>query len=454
MDGKLLHKFTVLFLLITIIVFSSSFSYAISYSDTQEEPYKKAVETLSDMGVILGNPDGTYMPYRNVTRAEFSAMISRYLGASDLTLASYTNTSFKDMLGYSWSIPYISYCAEKGIINGDGRGNVMPGNTITYAQAVTMLVRTLGLESELDSSLKWPTNYIDVASKHGFISNVTASDGNINKGNAALLLYNALKSQENNVENLKVKNITFYRNIDNKLVKSDQFARNIDNTLYLDFDINYDLLENDTNINLEIQVRPQIEKKTIESKFESIKLDKGTTTKNVSTEISISKLVKDNELVNGYMIIIKAGNEILGQSSFTLYVDNSAEEAFMSTVKVSGIKFYSGEKDEWIMYPNREYASSFKWSPVLGMIGAELRLTYDSCPDNYVIPINIKYNMPNRYYADFTPTYNFTKDSTSNIIDGYVYFSQFDAKKYQPGNYTVEFYAYDKLIGSESFVIE
>ncbi len=454
MKSKVLRYLTVLILLLIMLICGTSLTNAASYSDIAGTTYQTAVETLSSMGIIGGNPDGTYQPFKNVTRAEFSAMITRFLGVPDSALTGYTKTNFKDMAGYSWSIPYFGFCAERGIITGDGKGNAMPGSTITYGQAVTMLVRTLGLESELNPSLDWPTNYIDVASKHGLTDNVKASDGVINRGNAAILLYNALIGQENNAEKLKIKNITFYRNVDNKLVRSDQYARNIDDTLYLNFDVNYDLLENDATIKLEIQARPQIEKKTLESKFESIKLDKDTTTKNVSTEISISNLVKDNDRVNGYMIVIKSGNEVLGQSSFTLFIDSSAEEAFMGTVKVSEIKFYSGEKDEWIAYADREYASTFKWSPTLGMIGTELHLTYDNCPDDYSIPINIKYDMPNGYYADFTPTYDFTKGSTLNIIDGYVYFSQFDAKKYQPGSYTVEFYAYGKKIGSGSFVIE
>jgi hypothetical protein len=223
--------------------------------------------------------------------------------------------------------------------------------------------------------------------------------------------------------------------------------------LYLTFDLNYDAIDSDANINLEIQTRSLREKKAIGTEYKSFKLNKGAST-SISTDISIEDLVKDNELVNDYSVVIKYGNTVLKETGITLYIDYTAEKAFMDNVTVSDIKFYSGGKNEWIDYSDREYATEFKWSPVLGMVGTELYLTYDYCPDDYAIPIKIRFDGPDGGYAEFTPMYEFPQGSTANMIEGYTYFGQFDAKKFQPGYYIVTFYAFDKKFYEGKFSVE
>lgn len=453
MKSKVLRYMTVLFLLLIMLICGTILSYAVSYSDVSGTQYQTAVETLSIRGVVGGNPDGTYQPLRSVTRAEFSAMITRFLGVPDSALAGYTETDFKDMKGYSWSIPYFGYCAEKGIITGDGKGNAMPGNTITYGQAVTMLVRTLGLEAELSSSLGWPANYIDVASKHGLTDNVTASGGNINRGNAAILLYNALNSDSSYDGELTVSGLSLYRMDNGKLIDTYKFARNIDSEIFVKFTLKHEKIDNDTILPVEIIISPTVEKKVIENETKYVKLLADAENTDVSTSISIKDLVNDNPNVKQYKIEIKANNTILDVDTLELYVDTTKEQSLINDCTVKNIKFFSGNNPDWIDFPDREYAVSFLKTPVLSVIGTEIRLEHEQLAETMKVPMTITYSYKGYDFGKINYSYTFEKGTTTTLIEAGIYYSQFDAKKYQAGTYTVTAYAFDKKIAEEKFTV-
>lgn len=113
-------------------------------------------------GIVTGNPDGTFMPKRHVTRAEFCALLLRALEVPESVIRGrgYSKTKFNDMQGYAWAIPYVSYCEEKGIVLGDEEGNIHPGRTISVKEAVTMAMRAKGIVLE---DGVWPSNYLTKA---------------------------------------------------------------------------------------------------------------------------------------------------------------------------------------------------------------------------------------------------------------------------------------------------
>lgn len=453
MRSKVLRHLTVLFLLLTMLISPASFAYASSYSDVTSTPYQAAVETLSDMGIIGGYPDGTYQPSKSVTRAEFSAMITKYLKAGDSVLAAYKATKFKDMKGYGWAIPYIEYCSEKGIIDGDGKGNAMPGNTITYDQAVTMLVRMLGLEPELSSSLKWPANYIEVASKHGLTDNVKASSGNINRGNAALLLYNALSKDSSYTGALSISNLSLYKASGVNEIYTSKFARNLDREIIVKFTLAHDLLETDKILPVQILISPAIEKKVIENETKYIKLLANTKSTEIATSISIRNLVADNLSVNDYKIEIKANNTVLDVDSLELYLDTSGDLALIKSCTVQNIKFFAGDSPEWIEYPDREYSMSFLKTPFLSIICTEIWLEHERLSESTEIPMTIIYTYQGDEFGKVNYSYPFEKGTTTTLIDAGIYYSQFATKKYQAGTYTVTAYAFGEKVAEGKFTV-
>nr|WP_315023582.1 S-layer homology domain-containing protein [uncultured Aminipila sp.] len=192
------------FVLILALVLSS-FSMAFAGSTTELKNLSdvagnknaEAIEVAYDLGVVTGNPDGTFQPAKAVTRAEFAAMITRALAIPQSALAGYANTSFKDTNGYSWAVPYLAFCNSKGIMLGDGAGNAMPGKTITVNESVTMALRAIGYTANSSELVGvWPSNYVTKAQELELYDDVAKDATGVDKANAAQVIYNLLGVQK------------------------------------------------------------------------------------------------------------------------------------------------------------------------------------------------------------------------------------------------------------------
>ena len=169
----------------------------VKLSDIEGTLGQAEIEFCQFLGIITGNPDGTYLPGKDVNRAEFAAIITRTMGVPESTLTEFSTSSFKDTSGYSWAVPYLAYCQSKGIMIGDGNGNAMPGRTIKVSEAMTMICRVLGYvdNSELLTG-SWPENYIALARKLWLYDKIDADAKLMTKEMSAIAIYNSLTVQK------------------------------------------------------------------------------------------------------------------------------------------------------------------------------------------------------------------------------------------------------------------
>lgn len=171
-------------------------STAAGLTDIAGNANEDAIQVAYDLAIVTGNPDGTFLPDKDVNRAEFAAMLTRALAIPDSALSGYTTTSFKDTTGYGWAVPYLAFCQSKGILLGDGAGNVMPGKTITVNEAMTMALRAIGYTA--NSALlvgAWPANYVSIAQNEDLYEDVSTTTS-VNKASAAQIIYNLLTVQK------------------------------------------------------------------------------------------------------------------------------------------------------------------------------------------------------------------------------------------------------------------
>lgn len=108
--------------------------------------YAKAVNSLASLGMIGGLGNGLYEPERAITRAEFSAIATRF--ARKVTAAK---TSFVDVPETHWAYQYINVAASYGWVSGYGGNLFGPNDRITRAQAATMVNRMLGRLCDKDA---------------------------------------------------------------------------------------------------------------------------------------------------------------------------------------------------------------------------------------------------------------------------------------------------------------
>jgi hypothetical protein len=168
----------------------------VSYSDTEGTACEGAVNVLTALGVVNGYTDGTYKPEQVVTRAEMAKLVVTALGVDKYATA--TTSQFYDMSAAEWAIPYVEYAANLNIVNGYGNGKFGPNDTVTYEQAVTMIVRALGYTDDCkEMNGSWPAIYIQKATALGIFEDVVNGGATgADRGDVAIMLYNALDLPE------------------------------------------------------------------------------------------------------------------------------------------------------------------------------------------------------------------------------------------------------------------
>ena len=159
-----------------------------AYPDVEAGTYvSEAVTVLSDLNILNGFEDGNFKPEETVTRAQMAKIICEVLNYNQM---GSNKTVFSDVEPKHWASGYISSVYNLGIINGYGNDMFGPEDTVTYEQAVKMLVCTLGYEPMAADMGGWPSGYLAVATTIGLTKNVNSS----NRGNIAILVYNALNT--------------------------------------------------------------------------------------------------------------------------------------------------------------------------------------------------------------------------------------------------------------------
>ena len=86
------------------------------------------IETLAALGDVTGYPDGTFRPNATITRAEFVAVLVR-----TLKVPARSGSVFADAKG-NWAEGYISTAAADGIVTGCDKEHFGPGAPITREQ--------------------------------------------------------------------------------------------------------------------------------------------------------------------------------------------------------------------------------------------------------------------------------------------------------------------------------
>ncbi len=196
-------KKKILSLILALLMASSSAAFAAADDAVtlaaSENPYAASAEFLNAQGIMKGKTDGELdlALNDNVKRYEMALFVSRItMGGEWLNDAAWANVDvpaiYTDLAG-SGAMNVkgaLHFATSKGIIEGYGNGEFGPEETVTYQDALTMVVRTLGF-----TGLDWPWEYIQKAIDLGLTKNIDAAKtytSAMNRGEVAQLIYNAL----------------------------------------------------------------------------------------------------------------------------------------------------------------------------------------------------------------------------------------------------------------------
>ena len=112
------------------------------YTDMDESHWcYQSVKFLTDIGVLVGYPDGTYKPDIPVSRAEFASMVIKSLGQENANVTQ--PIDYADIEPDFWGYNIIQKAVYFDLIpNGRGE-NYRPYDPVTRAEAITIAVNAL-----------------------------------------------------------------------------------------------------------------------------------------------------------------------------------------------------------------------------------------------------------------------------------------------------------------------
>jgi hypothetical protein len=158
-------------MLVVAMVLSTAGIASAAISDVVGTRFEEGVGYLEDLGVVVGYPDGTFLPEATITRAEaVKIIVVMKYGNSDLANLLKGASPFSDVPGAHWASGYITLAKNAGIVNGYPDGTFMPNGLVTYAEFAKMLVEAAGLEPV--AGLAWPANYVGAAQAAGMLGDV------------------------------------------------------------------------------------------------------------------------------------------------------------------------------------------------------------------------------------------------------------------------------------------
>lgn len=193
---------------------NSSYSviwHPLEFSDVTGHWAREAVNDMGSRLVISGYGNGVFAPDKNITRAEFSAIIVSALGLKPGT----GKKPFNDIYSGDWYTPYIETAYEYNIISGYGNGNFGPTDMITREQAMAMIAKAMQITSlkvefdgqeaqnllaafkDSEKTSSWAEHSISECVKTGIVSGKEgkrlAPKDNITRAEVAVIVRNLLR---------------------------------------------------------------------------------------------------------------------------------------------------------------------------------------------------------------------------------------------------------------------
>ena len=168
-----------------------------AFKDADKIDYKEAVDVMNAVGVFIGDEKGNFNAKENLTR-EQAAKIIAYLElgekAADALVGSAT---FTDVAATRWSAGFVSYCAQAGVVSGNGDGTFAPAGQLTALQFGKMLLVEIGYDAKAAGMVgtDWAINTSKLMATTGLMNGI---DGSVNqvlsREKAAQMTLNALKT--------------------------------------------------------------------------------------------------------------------------------------------------------------------------------------------------------------------------------------------------------------------
>lgn len=210
----------ILSLVLAFAMLLGTFSFAFADEAVNGPTDNEKVNKLIELGLVKGDAGG-YRLEDSIKRSEVAAMVVRAMDKEDVAEAVKNVVTFPDVLkseSDKWANGYINVAYSEGIVNGYPDGTFRPGNDITKAEVVKMMVMILGGLTEEEQKLavgpNWATIYLAKAKDLEILEGIDLGNANeaAKREEVFELVFNTLTSKDagliiaNTVEGIVVEN--------------------------------------------------------------------------------------------------------------------------------------------------------------------------------------------------------------------------------------------------------
>ena len=188
------------------------------YTDMDESHWcYQSVKFLTEIGVLVGYPDGTYKPDIPVSRAEFSSMAIKALGQEHSTVSQ--DIHFSDIQPDFWGYNIIQKAVYFDLIPDSKNERFRPYDPVSRAEAISIAVNALTtsqiseqkaqsiISKSFDDYTQMPAWFLMAAAKAQLLDLVVVSPGHegklepnmpANRAEVAALLYKMMQEAKLN----------------------------------------------------------------------------------------------------------------------------------------------------------------------------------------------------------------------------------------------------------------
>ncbi|MGL5512994.1 MAG: S-layer homology domain-containing protein, partial [Sporomusa sp.] len=169
-----------------------------------------AVIWAADKSLVDGYGDGLFGPNDKITREQMATIMARFAEFMEITLNTNKTVSFTDSGEISdWAYDAVQLMASAGIIAGYETGAFGPADTLTRAQAATVIVRMM--DPDWEDSIVDSTTYAAGTYKIGV--DMPAGEYLITSGSSDSPTYMQVASDSSNSLDSTITNDNFYNRI-------------------------------------------------------------------------------------------------------------------------------------------------------------------------------------------------------------------------------------------------
>lgn len=361
--------------ILPITCFANSSEKSLKFNDVSENYWgKNSIIKLADKGIVKGYSDGTFKPYKDITRGEFISLVNKSFGFSKKS-----SVKFKDVLSDSWCYDAISVAVGEGYTNGYPDGTFRPNAEMSRAEAATFLTRIFmktnseKVESRVDfkdNLPAWAKDSINYVVEKGYMKGYPDGTFQANKSITRAEVCSLIDNAEADIRDFRVKNSKTNEDINKKLEK-DKKENNVDG-YKSSHSNNKSSSNNKGTINIENESKENNNEDTKESEH-SVTPSNPNKSEDSSNPLSLVQVdknffifdVKDSDNKDDIKNILKEkylssdkyfiGKIFKDNSKVLLYADNIKIKCKKDTNQlpetISGI--YMGKENEFVPYDEK-----------------------------------------------------------------------------------------------------